>query len=87
MKSDTYATGDGWYLDDIQLITYPVTVVSGDVNADGTINILDIIRTVNIINSYGEPPTDEEIQAADMNNDGTVDTLDVEEIISIILNE
>ena len=51
----------------------------GDVNSDNTVNILDIIATVNIVLS-GEFNSD-----ADLNGDYNVDILDVILIVNIIL--
>ena len=54
--------------------------VTGDVNSDGAVNVLDVIQTVNIvlgIEAYSN--------LADINLDGSVDITDVVSIINIIL--
>ncbi len=51
--------------------------MKGDVNGDGEINILDIIRKVNIILGNPPPPTEYELWAADDNCDGNVNILDI----------
>ena len=56
----------------------------GDVNADGDINVLDVVVTVNVILSL-EPITDQILSSADLNYDGNIDVLDVVLIISMIL--
>jgi hypothetical protein len=61
--------------------SYYSSVLYGDVNDDGNINIQDVILTVNIILdslSYN--------QAADLNEDGFIDVLDVISIVNLILN-
>jgi len=60
--------------------------VMGDVNNDGSIDVTDIIRAVNIIVNSGFPATDEEICAADVNGDGSINVLDVLVIVNIILD-
>ena len=57
---------------------------SGDVNGDGDVNMLDIIRAFNIAN--GSPATQTELQAADHNNDGKITMLDVITLFSQINN-
>ena len=57
---------------------------SGDVNADGSIDVLDIVVVVNIIIETYEP-SDEEFSAADMNSDGVVDVLDIVTLVNAIL--
>ena len=70
-------------------IAGPYTLVDlnlelGDVNSDNTVNILDIIATVNNILGFGTF-TDEQIIQADLNFDGSVDILDVVLIVNQIL--
>jgi hypothetical protein len=57
---------------------------SGDVNADGSIDVLDIVVVVNIIVETYEP-SDDEFSAADMNSDGVVDVLDIVILVNAIL--
>ncbi len=58
----------------------------GDVNDDGTIDILDIVTIVNIIlNGGGGGYTDCAIMDADYSGDGTVNVLDVIQIINFIV--
>jgi len=56
----------------------------GDVNADLTINILDVVLTVNII--LGEHiPNEYESWASDVNEDSTTNVLDIVQLVNIIL--
>ena len=56
------------------------STLSGDLNSDGLINVLDVVVLVNIVLGYGEP-----IDAGDMNGDGVLNVLDVVALVSIIL--
>tara|TARA_Y100000590_G_scaffold470664_2_gene667567 strand:- start:2204 stop:3715 length:1512 start_codon:yes stop_codon:yes gene_type:complete len=57
-----------------------VTGLAGDLNADDTVNILDIIQLANLILSSDFN------QEADLNNDGTLNILDIVALANIILN-
>jgi len=57
----------------------------GDVNGDGSIDVLDIVRAVNIIVDFGDPPTDYELLAADINGDEVINILDIVLIVNIIV--
>ena len=54
--------------------------VSGDVNGDGEVDILDVIITVNFILSG------EYNYFADLNSDGAVNVVDIIQIVTIILS-
>ena len=56
------------------------SIISGDVNNDGIINVLDIIAIVNLVlaNQYNE--------IADVNDDGDLNVLDIISIVNIIIN-
>ena len=58
----------------------------GDVNADGEINVLDIVMIVNFA-LYVESPNDSEFWASDTNNDGAINVLDVVQLVNIILED
>ena len=58
--------------------------ISGDVNDDGSLNVIDVVLIVNYILDAGEF-SDEQISISDFNGDGSVDILDVVEIINQIL--
>ena len=60
------------------------SVVLGDVNFDGSVNIFDIVRIANyIITASGF--TDIQINLADMNTDGSINILDIIIVVNIIL--
>jgi len=56
----------------------------GDINADGTINVIDVVQLVNIILSGSY--TEGQLLLADMNEDGTINVIDVVQLVNIILN-
>jgi len=55
-------------------------ILLGDINADGEINVLDVVSLVNSILGGGEY-----LPAGDMNQDGNNDILDVVTLVNIIL--
>ena len=57
----------------------------GDVNEDGVVNVVDVVRVVNIILGIGNQPTENEIWAADCNEDDAIDVLDLVCVVNIIL--
>ena len=62
------------------------SITQGDVNYDGNLNILDIVRIVNYILGIAEF-TDMQIALADMNQDGVIDILDLILLANAILND
>ncbi len=57
----------------------------GDVTRDSAIDILDVMRVVNIILEVGDSPSEYELWSADMDRDGVVNVLDAVGIVRIIL--
>ena len=55
--------------------------VLGDLNFDGTVNVLDVITMVNMILGNSDP----NYASGDMNGDGELDVLDIVLIVNIIL--
>jgi len=77
-------SGDDTYFQIITLM--PQTVLLGDLNEDGQINVLDVVLEVNII--LGTiTPTDLQLQVGDINGDGGINVLDVVLIVNLILGE
>jgi len=67
-------------------ITFEMTnTLMGDINFDGTLNVLDAVLLVNAVLDPGLL-NDAEFQAADLNSDDTLNVLDVVSLINIILN-
>jgi len=65
-----------WMLYVLDELTENNQGVLGDINADGAINILDVVIMVNFILD-SQTPTDTEYTASDLNNDGTLNVLDI----------
>jgi len=61
--------------------------MKGDINNDGEINVVDVVRCVNIILGNPPSPTQYELWAADVNSDGDVNVIDVVAIVNIILGK
>ena len=57
---------------------------AGDVNGDGSINVLDVVVTINVILSI-EPITDFILSSADLNFDGEINVLDIVLMVNMIL--
>ena len=71
------------YEDDFReaiISNYPNDSMSGDLNGDEIVNILDIVQLANMILAF------EYSLEADLNSDGVVNILDIVQIINIILS-
>ena len=82
----------GWVVHDQDAIEYlgyhtinDGSPVSGDINLDGIVDILDIVQIVNYITDNLEFSVDEFI-SADNNADGLINILDIVQIINYILS-
>jgi predicted extracellular nuclease len=88
IKVDEYLAG-GWNEYDYNISDHrPVAIsfnlnssISGDLNDDDSVDILDIVILVNHILS----PAAVELEGADLNNDGEVNILDIVALVNIIL--
>ena len=63
-----------------------MNAVIGDVNYDSYINVLDVVRMVNMILNNGEQESVYELCAADVNGDGNVNVIDVVTLMHSIIN-
>ena len=63
----------------------PDSYLLGDANADGDINVLDVVLIIGFIIGSNSP-SDSEFLAGDYNEDGELNVLDVVAIISLIIN-
>ena len=73
--------GEGW---NIACSEYSSSI-AGDINQDGSTDILDVVSMVSFILGNSDP-TEEESQYSDANEDGSIDILDVVMVVNIILN-
>ena len=77
--------GDGLTTSYGDCITY-AGGISGDINGDNMVNILDVVQMVNIILGTMEP-TPAQNAAADLNGDNSVNILDIVLVVNIILGD
>ena len=56
----------------------------GDINADGNINVQDVVTLINFILGVDEPDTGQQY-AADINGDGILNVIDVVLIVALII--
>jgi enediyne biosynthesis protein E4 len=57
--------------------------LEGDINQDGRVNIIDLVKFLIILTESGQPPSEEELIRADFNRDGQVNQLDLTYFIGI----
>ena len=63
--------------------TFETGFVPGDANGDGTVNVSDIVLTVNYI--MGNPAPNFNKEAADLNGDGEINVTDIVMMVKIIM--
>ena len=74
--------GDSWLVDMSKI--GDCTADLGNVNDDNNINILDVVRIINVVVGNAEFATNQNC-TADINNDGMIDLLDSVALINIIM--
>ena len=74
--------GDSWLVDMSKI--GDCTADLGNVNEDNNINILDVVRIINVVVGNAEFATNQNC-TADINNDGMIDLLDSVALINIIM--
>ena len=73
-----------WMLYVLEELIGGSNALDGDINLDGTVNILDIVVLVNFILD-SQTPTDSEFSSSDLNTDGLLNVLDIVQLVNIIL--
>jgi len=66
-------------------LTYTVKLLKGDVNADGQIDISDVVALVNYI--LTDDANNIHLELADMDDDECIDISDVVSLVNLILNQ
>ena len=87
-KSDICATGDLvniYNSSNVKVSSYSVSV-EDDVNGDGSVDILDIVKIKNDMLGKGELSGAYK-RAADIDNNGTLDIIDIVKTKNMILND
>ena len=65
-------------------LTVGETGLLGDVNQDGTINVLDVVSAVNFVTGQSEP-TSYEFWASDLNTDSLLNVLDIVQMVNLVI--
>ena len=73
-----------WMLSVIGELLYENNGIIGDINQDGTVDVLDIINLINYILET-LIPSDVQYDLSDVNSDGSLNILDVVLIVNLIL--
>ena len=60
------------------------SVMLGDLNFDGVLNVIDVVSLVNGI--LGNNLSPDQALAGDMNNDGTINVIDIVSLVNLILS-
>ena len=85
LRSDDYSEEDGFYFDDLQLLTYPaLDNASGDLTGDCLIDVADLLKLADFL-MWPDSITDDERARADMNHDSHLDVLDMVRLVDKIL--
>nr|MBC8479841.1 FG-GAP repeat protein [FCB group bacterium] len=83
LSDDLWSIYRGGYLRRGYFAGSPTNLIIGDLNQDFILDILDIVRLVNII--MGDEPTEHEFNSGDANSDGILNVQDIIIILNIIL--
>ena len=73
-----------WMIYVIEELIYSDNYILGDVNSDGSIDILDVVLIVNIILGTLNP-SEIQLISSDVNQDSVINILDVVQIVNIII--
>ena len=78
---------DAAFIDNFVLYSYVDSepILSGDINFDQQIDILDVVLLVNFVLDIDQP-LENEFQASDVNQDSLLNVLDVVQVVNIILD-
>jgi len=72
-------------IDDVAIVVEGISVLPGDANCDGTIDVMDVITTLNYVLELNPQPFC--FENADINGDGLIDVIDVLGIVNLVLAE
>jgi len=78
--------GADFGVQEITPFTVESTILMGDLDGDGFLNILDLTRYLEVMMEVGDPPTLDELSLMDINGDGNHNILDVVILVETILD-
>jgi hypothetical protein len=81
-SEDDWTQFEGWYIDDVEILTYNPDFVCGDCNSDGIVDPGDVVYLINYLFRSGPEPVP--LQAGDCNCDGSVGPGDVVYLINYL---
>ena len=85
LRSDDYTEEDGFYFDDLQLLTYPaLDVSSGDLTGDCLIDVSDLLTLAKLL-MWPDSVSDDQRAKADMNHDSKLNVLDMVKLVDKVL--
>jgi hypothetical protein len=70
-------------IDDVSIVVEGISVLPGDANCDGNVDVMDVITTLNYVLELNPQPFC--FENADINGDGTIDVIDVLGIVNLVL--
>jgi len=81
--SDNFVEGDGFSLDNFQILGYPSGLM-GDFNSDSGVDIFDILGLADLL-LFGNQPSQRQLFFCDFDSNGTLDIMDLLRLSNIIL--
>ena len=87
LKNTLFTTTAGTEIpfpDEQCIVTVPVSIIRGDVNGDGSVNISDVTALIDYLLSGNA--SDIDVNAADCNQDGSINISDVTSLIDYLLS-
>ena len=81
--SDNFVEGDGFSLDNFQILGYPTGLI-GDFNSDAGVDIFDILGLADLL-LFGDDPNQTQLFFCDFDSNGMLDIMDLLRLSNIIL--
>ena len=81
--SDNFVEGDGFSLDNFQILGYPAGLI-GDFNSDAGVDIFDILGLADLL-LFGDDPSQAQLFFCDLDSNGMLDIMDLLRLSNIIL--
>ena len=81
--SDNFVEGDGFSLDNFQILGYPTGLI-GDFNSDAGVDIFDILGLADLL-LFGDDPSQAQLFFCDLDSNGMLDIMDLLRLSNIVL--